>query len=194
MTLDQLESALSELQIGMMLHQDRIAFRYIDSATVTGKSPDIEITLSCGATALADIKCKYEDTNVSEETVRNTLKKGLSQLPKGKPGLLFIKVPQGWTFEAGETVMLPIQILDATIAFLRSTTRVVKVVYYMFHLSQTKEAIRNRHAIREINNPRNPADSPWSDHLFPLARNGFNWIAIPALLERLASSDGLVSS
>jgi hypothetical protein len=194
MTLDQLESALSEFQIGMMLHQDRIEFRYIDPATVTGKSPDIEITLTCGATALADIKCKYEDTNVSEETVRNTLKKGLSQLPEGKPGLLFIKVPQGWTFEAGETVMLPIQILNATMTFLRNTTRVVKVVYYMFHLSRKKEAIRNRHAIREIDNPHNSAGSPWSDHLFPLARSGFNWITIPALLERWASSDGQVSS
>jgi hypothetical protein len=152
-----------------------------------GKSPDIKITLTCGATALADIKCKYEGTDLSEETVRNTLKKGARQLPKGEAGLLFIKVPQRWTFEARETVMLPMPVLDATMAFLRNNGRVVKVVYYMFHLSRTAEGIRNRHAIREINNPRNSADSPWNNHLFPLVRNDFNWITTPALRERWAT-------
>jgi hypothetical protein len=194
MTLDQLESALSELQIGMMLHQDHIAFRYIDPTTVMGKSPDIEIALTCGATAFADIKCKYEATDVSEETVRNTLKKGGSQLPKGKPGLLFIKVPQGWTFEARETVMLPMVVFNATTAFLRNTSRVVKVVYYMFHLTRSTEGMLNRHAIREINNPHNPADSPWTDHLFPSARNATNWVTLPWLLERWSSQEGPESS
>jgi hypothetical protein len=192
MTLDQLESALSELQIGMMLYQDRIVFRYIDSATATGKAPDIEITLTCGASALADIKCKYEESEVSEETVRNTLKKDLKQIPKGKSGLLFIKVPQRWAFEARETVMLPMPVLNATTAFLRDTSRVVKVVYYMFHLTPTAGGTLNRHAIREINNPRKAADSPWNDHLFPLSRNGFNWVTIAALLERWANLKGLL--
>ncbi len=184
MTLDQLESALSELQIGMMLYQNRIAFRYIDPATVMGKSPDIESTLQDGSSALADIKCKYEETVVSEETVRNTLKKGLNQLPPGRPGLIFVKVPQAWTFDAGETVMLPMHVVRATNAFLRNTSRVVRVVYYLFHLKQAAEGVRNRHAVHEMNNSRNPPDSPWNRNLFQPARNGFNWITIPALLER----------
>jgi hypothetical protein len=186
MTLDQLESALSELQVGMMLYQSRIAFRYIDPATMTGKSPDIEITLEDGSSALADIKCKYEETDVSEETVRNTLKKGLSQLPSGRPGLIFVKVPHAWTFEAGETVMLPGSVIRATNAFLRNTSRVAKVVYYLFHLKQAAEGVRNRNAIHEINNLRNPPESQWNRDLFPPGRKGFNWITTPALLERWA--------
>ena len=121
MTRDQLELTVSELQIGMMLYQSQIAFRYIDPATVIGKSPDIEITLQDSSSALADIKCKYEETIVSEATVRNTLKKGLNQLPSGRPGLIFVKVPQAWTFDDGGTVMLPKPVVRATNAFLRNT-------------------------------------------------------------------------
>jgi hypothetical protein len=190
MTLDQLESALSELQIGMMLYQDRIAFRYIDPQSVIGKSPDIEITLADGTMALADIKCKYESTDVSEETVTSTLKKGLKQLPKGRPGLIFVKMPQEWTFEKGETVMLPMPVVNATRGFLRNTTRVVKVVYYIFHLARHPAGILNRHAIREVNNPRNPDSSPWNAHLFPPAHSGFNWITMPSLTDRWTEKFG----
>lgn len=191
MTLDQLESALSELQIGMMLYQDRIEFRYIDPQTVRGKSPDIEITLATGDAALADIKCKYENTDVSEETVTNTLKSARKQLPSGKPGMIFVKVPQEWTFEAGEVVMLPMPMVNATRGFLRNTTRVVKIIYYTFHLSRNLDGgILNRHAIREVNNPRNPDDSPWNYHLFPPAHDGFNWITFPSLTVRWAQSFG----
>ena len=185
MTLDQLESALSELQIGMMLYQDRIAFRYIDPLTVTGKSPDIEITLAGGTTALADIKCKYENTDISYETVTNTLKSARKQLPGGKPGMIFVKVPQEWTFESGELIMLPMPVVNATGDFLRNTTRVVKVIFYMFHLSRNADGgILNRHAILEVNNPRNPDDLPWNADLFPPPHTRFNWITMSSLTER----------
>ena len=193
MTLDQLESTLAEFQIGMMLHQDQIAFRYLDPATVTGESPDIEIRLTGGATALAEIKCKIEETEISEKTILYTLNKGRKKLPEGKPGLVFIKVPQEWSLEGRETIMLPELVLNTTMAFLRNTSRVVKVVYYMFHLAPRAEGVRNSHTILEISNPRNPSDSPWSDHLFPLTRTGYNWITIPALLERWANLKKSVS-
>lgn len=190
MTLDQIESALSELQIGMMLYQDQIHFRYLDPVTVRGKSPDIEIILRDGVSALADIKCKYEDTEVREVTLINTLKKALKQLPKGRPSLIFVKVPQEWTFEAGDAVMLPIPVVNATSRFLRNTTRVAKVVFYIFHLARHPAGMLNRHAIREVNNPRNPDDSPWNQPLFPLTHSGFNWITMPSLIDRWTEQFG----
>lgn len=68
-------------------------------------------------------------------------------------------------------------------AFPRNTSRVVKVAYYMFHLTRTSVGMLNRHAIREINNARPPGVA-LERPLIPLVRQRFTRITTSWLLQR----------
>jgi hypothetical protein len=102
----QLESALAELQLGMMLYQAHHKFRYIDPNAISGKTFDLEIDFPNGATSGAEIKCKEDATELSIETVRNSLGEARSQLPAGGEGIVFVKVPQSWASANGKEILL----------------------------------------------------------------------------------------
>jgi hypothetical protein len=97
--LDQLESAICELQSGMILKQEGIPFRYIDPLTISGPSPDIELTLSDGTRIGAEITCKSDSTDMTEGTITRGLKHGSSKFAKGDKGMIIMRVPQSWTYQ-----------------------------------------------------------------------------------------------
>jgi hypothetical protein len=62
-----------------------------------GRSYDLYITLSDGVTLRAETKCKQEETEISLDTVKDSLQYARKrQLPKTRPGIIFIKVPRPW--------------------------------------------------------------------------------------------------
>jgi hypothetical protein len=78
------------------------------------------------AVACADTKCKFESTEVRAESIRDSLEHARSQLPKDRPGIIFVKMPGHW-LDAPTSV---ISFVREAESFLRNTGRVVSVKFY----------------------------------------------------------------
>jgi hypothetical protein len=179
----QIESAVAELQIGMMLFQDRIEFQYIDPRTTLGRACDLEILIR-DKRVVADVKCNYEIRQYSRNLVANTLDGARKQIPRGRAGIVFVKVPQAWSKQFGAEVRLPVELIRQTGEFMARTSRVVKVVYYLFHLEFMADGgMMNRHAVSELPSPRLAEDSLWNEPFFPLGPQA-RWDRIGVLIER----------
>jgi uncharacterized protein YjeT (DUF2065 family) len=73
-----------------------------------------------------EIKCKLSSTNLSEATMLDSLKSAASQLPKGRPGLVMMKLPDEWAREPSIATL----VADALRRFFGGSTRVGLVVLY----------------------------------------------------------------
>jgi hypothetical protein len=122
--LGRVESTYSELEGGAFLKQRGVQFRYVTPSGTKGSDYDAEIPLPSGTKVNCEMKCKAEQTQLSDGAVRNPLQAARSQLPSGEPGLVFFKVPEAWIFQAEVAAVLP-RIIDS---FLRSTSRVTAVL------------------------------------------------------------------
>jgi hypothetical protein len=184
----QIESSMAELQLGMMLYQAHRKIRYVNSDTNGGRSCDLKIEFENGATSCGEIKCKEDTTDISVETITNSLDDARGQLPKGGDGIIFVKVPQGWAAAAtDEQIFLRMEIIDAARTFLRNTSRVALIVFYIFHLQEFSWGVRNRHAIREFPTLRNPHEYPWGRNLFPFDLPT-KWVSMPSLVQMWSES------
>jgi len=173
----QIESALAELQIGMILHQDGIPFRYLEPSTVSGvKTPDLEITIG-NRSVYSDVKCKFEIVDYADGCLKAPFKSARAQIGTGRQGFMFVKVPQNWSSQRGDEVIIPRAVVDECRRLMGGTSRVVKTVFYTFHLTQGPEAMTNRHAIAEINSPRLAADDAWNERVFPCDGRG-SWLRL----------------
>jgi hypothetical protein len=121
--LGRVESTYSELEGGAFLRRRGVEFRYVTPSGTKGSDYDAEIPLPGGIKVNCEMKCKAEQTQLSDGAIRNPLQAARSQLPSGEPGLVFFKVPEAWIFQAEVAVVLP-GIIDS---FLRGTSRVTAV-------------------------------------------------------------------
>jgi hypothetical protein len=133
----QIESAYAALEIARLLctqATDRgLTFYFVTPRR--GRSYDLYITLSDGVTVRAEIKCKQEETDISLRTIKESLQHAKKyQLPKTRPGVIFVKVPRHW--------------LDARFAedlerltdrFFRNTGRVVSVKFYTAEVTYRRD-------------------------------------------------------
>ena len=123
-----IESSYAELETGKLLFWSKTPFRF-GPAVLDGKNYDIEIKL--GERIIAgDTKCKLESTNRRAGTLLDSLRQAASQnLPKEKPGIIFIKTPQDWNPSGTDDSVLEVY-KEAVEPFFRGTGRVVSVQFY----------------------------------------------------------------
>jgi len=189
MSLNQMESGMAELQVGMVLKQQSIRFRYVDPKVDDTKTYDLEIQLSTGEFACGEVKCKYERTPYSDATLRNALGEARKQIGAGNNGIVFVKIPQDWvgTEHVDASVIarvkLPPEIIAATKSALRVSKRLKKVIFYVFYVVYEAAQVGATHATMEMSNEHNGAGSPWSVPLLTSPRIE-NWLTIPQLVER----------
>jgi len=184
MNRDQIQSAFAELQFGMLLYQEQLSFRYIDSDRQDGPVCDIEIDFPHGTVVSAEVKCKYDGQPYSDSTLSSALAKARRQLPAEGEGIIFVKVPTEWTALANGELHLPSALCAVTDAFLRNTSRVLKVIYYVTVTTPGPTHVRQSHAVTEIANPRLPAASPWRRPVFRF-RGSYEWVHIPEIADRV---------
>jgi len=144
------ETGLAELDFARMLYINDQKFRFIEPKGKRGDNYDFEITLGKW-TVCADVKCKLEDKDISKSIIKNELSNSRDQLPRNRPGMFFIKIPQHWT----ETYLYDQMLVEAAKEFLRSTGRVVSVKYYIAPYEVRDGHLGQDHFFKEIDNPRN---------------------------------------
>ena len=144
-----IEGTYAELDLGRMLYQSDLSFRFVTRSGKKGDDFDIEILFSDGVTVCADAKCKIETTEFSEQTVLNSLRHARGQFPKDKPSIVFVKMPSRWI--ADNSNMKEMLTKIATV-FLRGTGRVVSVKYYASQIQWEDGHVLHVQAFHEISN------------------------------------------
>jgi hypothetical protein len=92
---EDLETCLAELKAAKLILSSGIPFRFVDEIGVTGSDYDIEMHLNETVVA-CESKCKIEDTEMSSNSVENTLGQARKQLPADKAGVVFLTIPELW--------------------------------------------------------------------------------------------------
>jgi hypothetical protein len=169
----QVEGAYAALEIGRMLATSvtdkGMRFQFVKPSRRRGWSYDLSITFSDGIRVCAETKCKLEETAITLKTITESLKIANKQLPKTRPGFIFVKVPRFWLddekFSRG--------MIDVAEKFLRRTSRVVSVKYYTASITYSRnifgEQVGEVIAYREHSNP---------DHRFKRLK-ARNWNMFP---------------
>lgn len=150
---DQIEATLAELEFAKLLYWHDLNFRFVAPENRSGgDNYDFEISLDTHPIVCADAKCKLESTTIDASSVRNTLQEGRRKLPRDKPGILYVKIPQHWY----DNTEMSAELQRIAENFLRNTERVVLICYYVSHLSfdAQRQQTLHRHVYRENPNPR----------------------------------------
>jgi hypothetical protein len=188
MAEDHIESHIAELQIGMILLQEDVNFRYLAPSTIPKvKTPDVEITLG-GRKAVADVKCKYEITQYQPGCLKSPFETARKQIGSGNVGFIFIKTPQKWARNYSGELVLPREVVDETRRRLASTSRIVKAIYYLFELTYEPGVMHNRHAVVEINSARNTPGSPWNQQIFRFTGPP-RWLTLLEMIEAAKNAE-----
>jgi hypothetical protein len=119
-----LETALGELQCALSLIDPSLQFQFIVPISRKGADYEAEFVTPSGQSICCEIKTKKEGTELSQSTIWSTLEKARKQLPNGKPGVIFVRIPESWmdSSQVGTTI-------EAAIAKItRQSDRVVAIV------------------------------------------------------------------
>jgi hypothetical protein len=119
-----LEAALGELECAKKICAPAFKLRFIAPTGKKGADYDCEFSTLGGRVLCGEIKTKVESTEYGTATIYNTFESARKQLPKGRPGVIFLKIPEGWTNQADSKAAF-----DAAITkVLRQSDRLVTVV------------------------------------------------------------------
>lgn len=123
----KIESSYSELLAGKILKTYSSSFRFVLPCGKKGQNYDIELKSRNGKIVCADVKLKLDGQAFVVNGLTNSLKDAIDKnLPKNRPCMIFIKIPQGWF----EDKYIKRRIIQAIKGFLNTTKRVVLIVTY----------------------------------------------------------------
>ena len=83
----------------------------------------------------SDVKCKFEIVDYEDGCLKAPFKSAREQIGGGRQGFMFVKVPQSWSSQRGGEVIIPKAVVDECKKLMGGTSRVVKTVFYTFHLT-----------------------------------------------------------
>jgi hypothetical protein len=116
---------------------------------VKGSDYDVEIIYPNELVVCGDAKCKVEATEFRAETIDDTLEAARRQLPDGRPGIIFVKLPPRWM----ENPCFADICIGVARDFLRTTKRIVSVKYFAAPIACIDGILEVRHFAKEISNP-----------------------------------------
>ena len=91
---DNLESALGELECFRLISSPEFNARFIVPTGQKGSDYDCEFETESGEVVCCEIKTKQESLDYTASTVLNTLDHARRQLPKERPGMVFLRIPE----------------------------------------------------------------------------------------------------
>ena len=146
---DTIESAIAELEAAKYLYRAGLNFRFVTPIGTKGADFDAQVATT-GLDINCELKCKLEETELSEGTVIDTLQKASSQLPKNKPNAIFLKLPERWILQPEIAIMVP----RAVRRFYGQSHRIAVIA---FHWQQHIELGENQSAhVMKVRSETNP--------------------------------------
>jgi hypothetical protein len=174
------EASVAELEGAKLLFQSEIPFRFVKETGRRGADYDVEATFSVGRIA-CETKCKIEITDLTSETIANSLGTARDQVPSDKPAIVFLRTPERWMTDPAANPVIERGLQKA----FGSTRRVSAVILHweQWWLGQprggmratcfrTEHNPRARFSLRELDHiigPKKP--SKWR-YIIQMANNG----------------------
>jgi hypothetical protein len=90
------EDTVGELEGARFLYRSGVPFRFVVPTGKRGEDFDVQILGLNGNNINCEMKTKLAETVLSSATVWNTLNVNRDQLPKGRAGVMFMKIPETW--------------------------------------------------------------------------------------------------
>lgn len=177
----QIEPTMAELDFGMFLRRQGVAFSYVTQTGVKTSDYDVEIPYEGGPVACGDIKCKFEGTDYAESSILNSLKKARGQLPSDRPGIIFVKVPQHWLDLS--TGNFDIDVSETLAKFFRTTKRIILVVFYAKLTLDGALGTAIAHVVLERENTQSRFAHGRSWRLFAEVKGPPDWIDFSPLMD-----------
>jgi hypothetical protein len=126
MMSSSVEDTVGELEGAKFLFRSRIPFRFVVPSGQRGKDFDVQVFGPSGKDINFEMKTKPAETVLSAATIWNTLNNNRDQLPKGRPGVMFMKIPETWICQPEVS-----EIMGSTLTrFFRGTDRVAAVILH----------------------------------------------------------------
>lgn len=144
-----IEGTLAEFDLGRMLYINAVPFRFIIPRGKKIFDYNIEILYPNGVIACADAKYKIEGTDFTEKRIRAVLNDARDQLPRHRPGIVFVKVPAVWLNNLEFATVAQ----TAARRFLGGVRRIVSVKYYASPIVWHNNQLTIQHAFKEYSNP-----------------------------------------
>lgn len=129
-----IESGIAELIAGKFFKLTNVLFQFVVVEKQPGQdtptNPDIEYVAGYERVECCEVKCNLQSTDLSDRSIINILKKAKSQLPKGKAGIILLRVPETW-FAVQEAGMRVIGKAVSDFIAAERTTRVSSVYVFV---------------------------------------------------------------
>lgn len=146
-----IESAFAELDVGMMLLQYGIGFRYVETRGERGKDYEAEVFHPNGALCCLETKCRLEGQEFDGEKIMATLNEARGRnLPKDRPGIIALKIPPDWI----KRPALVDEMDRLAKRFFGSTERITSLIMFANHLNFEKGKIATVQASNEYVNEK----------------------------------------
>lgn len=121
----RIEDIVAELVCARILFLQKIPFRFIKTTGIKGADYDLEFLLK-GQKICCETKCKIEQTEFSEKTILESLKKANEQLPRGNPGVIMVSIPEKWN---KETILIG-TLEKTTKRFYGQNDKIISIIYH----------------------------------------------------------------
>ena len=136
-----LEPFYGELECVAQIKKANLTFSFVFPSGNRGKDYDMEIMFSLGDKLNCEIEVTTEEKDLKQSAILNKLKGAKRQLPKGQPGMIFLKIPESWPKQPDSQAIIN----ESLTRFLRDTNRVIAVVLrweeFIMDLSKANPAV-----------------------------------------------------
>ena len=121
-----LRSRYDELLAAGLIKRANVPLRFLPAPEEKGtKHPDIGITCPDGRSLIVEVEGKDEETEPSASSLKSTLDHARKQLPSDLPGVIMVRIPQGWA-ERPDVVAL---YEEETRRLFRNSGRVIALIW-----------------------------------------------------------------
>lgn len=158
-----IEPAYFELTVANMLCEDGYNIRFVNESGIKTQDYDLLCSVDDIQFCVESKSRRYSEV-FNTKILLNALKKAKGQLPKTKPGVIFILISDSWLHNKSAEAI----VTECVVNYLRTTERVNKVILIWDIFFESNDKKITSYIYLEINNNKTRFSIPVNKLLVPL--------------------------
>lgn len=122
----KIEETIAELVSAKIFVFFKIPFRFVVPSGKKRYDYDLELKIK-NLKICCEIKCKIDQTDISNNTILSSLKKANNQLPAHKPGIILVSIPENWNND--KQIMTYLE--KAIKRFYGQNDRIISIIFHL---------------------------------------------------------------
>jgi hypothetical protein len=181
---EDLESALGEMECAVLLSAPEYRLRFVTPIRRKGDDYDGEVITSDNRLVCCEMKSKSEQSLPDSQAFWRTLDHARKQLPKGKPGIILVKIPETWLKQRELKAVVEVAVAKV----LRQSERLVATVLTWEEWYTTAEGWKMM--VTKLKDYPNKKNRLYSDDIEALLANlgrprNSQWVQFRRLVEQV---------